>query len=80
MWTVRYFKSKQYNWSGISEQPSLLAMAKRGVLQFTPYSWDNFEWSIFSSPKRCLQARPGLGQEVVGMEGLGLCARSQPTH
>lgn len=23
--------------------------------QFTPYSWDNFEWGIFSSPKRCLQ-------------------------
>lgn len=55
MWTVRYFKSKQYNWSGMSEQPSLLAKAKRGVLQFTPYSWDNFEWGIFSSPKRCLQ-------------------------
>lgn len=33
MWTVRYFKSKQYNWSGISQQPSLLAKAKRGIMQ-----------------------------------------------
>lgn len=33
MWTVRYFKSKQYNWSGISQQPSLLAKAKRGLMQ-----------------------------------------------
>ncbi|EFN55835.1 hypothetical protein CHLNCDRAFT_30982 [Chlorella variabilis] len=56
MWTVRYFKSKQYNWSGISEQPSLLAKAKRGLLQFTPYSWDDFEWHVFSSPKRCFGA------------------------
>ncbi|KAL4856151.1 Glutamate decarboxylase 1 [Chlorella vulgaris] len=55
MWTVRYFKSKQYNWSGISEQPSLLAMAKRSLLQFTPHSWDHFDWQIFSSPKRCVQ-------------------------
>ena len=59
MWTVRYFKSKQYNWSGISQQPNLLAKAKRSLLQFTPYSWDNFDWRIFSSPKRCLQARGG---------------------
>jgi phosphatidylserine synthase 2 len=57
MWTVRYFKSKQYNWSGISEQPTLMAKAKRGLLQFTPHSWDNFDWHVFSSPKRLLQAR-----------------------
>jgi phosphatidylserine synthase 2 len=68
---VRYFKSKQYNWSGISQQPSLLAKAKRGLLQFTPYSWDSFEWGVFSSPKRCLQAsggcraRQGVGLRLV---------------
>lgn len=33
MWTVKYFRSKQYNWSGISKQHSLLAKAKRGLLQ-----------------------------------------------
>ena len=37
MWTVRYFKSKQYNWSGISMQPSLLAKAKRGLMQVAGY-------------------------------------------
>ena len=56
---VRYFKGKQYNWSGLSQQPSLLAKARRGLLQFTPYSWDNYEWHIFSSPKRCLQVGAG---------------------
>ena len=24
-------------------------------MQFTPYSLDNFQWGMFSSPKRCLQ-------------------------
>jgi phosphatidylserine synthase 2 len=65
MWTVRYFKSKQYNWSGISQQPSLLAKAKRGLMQFTPYSWDNFEWQVFSSPKRCLQCLFICGVELL---------------
>jgi len=55
MWTVRYFKSKQYNWRGISEQPNLVAKARRGLLQFTPYSYQDFRWRTFSSPKRCLQ-------------------------
>ncbi|KAL4540689.1 hypothetical protein Ndes2526B_g07525 [Nannochloris sp. 'desiccata'] len=55
MWTVRYFKSKQYNWRGISEQPNLVAKARRGLLQFTPYSYQDFRWETFSSPKRCLQ-------------------------
>ena len=55
MWTVRYFRSKEYNWRGISEHPSLVAKARRGLMQFTPYSWDDFRWHVFSSPKRCLQ-------------------------
>ena len=56
MWTVSYFKGQQYNWSGISQQPGLVAKAKRGILQFTPHSFDDFRWQAFSSPKRCLQA------------------------
>ncbi|GAB4819217.1 hypothetical protein N2152v2_006263 [Parachlorella kessleri] len=55
MWTVRYFRSKEYNWTGLSQQPSLLAKAKRSVLQFTPYSFDDFQWGVFSSPLRFLQ-------------------------
>lgn len=67
MWTVKYFKSKQYNWSGISKHRSLLAKAKRGLLQFTPYSFDNFEWGVFSSPKRCVQVRWGGGRSGWGL-------------
>lgn len=55
MWTVRYFDGKEYNWRGISQQPTLLAKARRGLMQFTPYSLDSFQWEMFSSPKRCLQ-------------------------
>jgi phosphatidylserine synthase 2 len=55
MWTVRYFHGKEYNWAGISQQPTLLAKARRGLMQFTPYSMDSFEWTWFRSPKRFLQ-------------------------
>jgi len=55
MWTVRHFKSKEYNWRGISQQPTLMAKAQRGLMQFTPYSFDDYRWQAFSSPKRCLQ-------------------------
>ena len=55
MWAVRYFRSKEYNWRGISEQPNLAAKARRGLMQFTPYSFDDFRWRAFSSPKRCVQ-------------------------
>ena len=55
MWTVKYFDSKEYNWSGLSQQPTLFAKARRGIMQFTPYSLDAFRWQVFSSPKRCLQ-------------------------
>lgn len=55
MWTVRYFKSKEYNWRGISQQPNLVAKARRGLMQFTPHTFDDFQWNVFSSPKRWLQ-------------------------
>eukprot|EP00803_Ostreobium_quekettii_P011054 evm.model.scf_76.6 EVM.evm.TU.scf_76.6 scf_76:40330-44683(-) len=56
MWTVRYFDSaySTYNWRGISEQPTLVAKAKRSFLQFLPHSWDNFDWGMYSGPARCI--------------------------
>ena len=55
MWTVRYFSGKEYNWAGISSQPTLFAKARRGRMQFTPHSMDIFQWTWFRSPKRFLQ-------------------------
>ena len=55
MWTVRYFKSKQYNWAALSAQRSLLAKARRGVLQFTPHSYQDFRWRGSASPRRAAQ-------------------------
>lgn len=55
LWTVQYFRSQQYDWRGINQRKGLVAKARRGLLQFTPYSWDDFQWHVFSTPKRCLQ-------------------------
>ena len=52
LWTVRYFGSQTYNWRGISEQPTYKDKAKRSLMQFLPYSWDQFDWRVFSSPAR----------------------------
>lgn len=53
---MEWAKAQDYNWSGLSQQPSLTAKAKRSLLQFTPYSWDDFQWRAFSTPKRCIQS------------------------
>ena len=53
---MEWAKAQDYNWSGLSQQPSLSAKAKRSLLQFTPYSWDDFQWRAFSTPKRCIQS------------------------
>ena len=55
MATVRWFGSRSYNWSGLSEQKTVMGKAKRSILQFTPHSWDDFDWRLTSSPLRCLQ-------------------------
>ncbi|KAL6785346.1 hypothetical protein ACKKBG_A03465 [Auxenochlorella protothecoides x Auxenochlorella symbiontica] len=55
MWSISYFDSKEYDWRGMSQQPSLLAKARRSLLQFTPKSFSNLKWQAFASPKRCLQ-------------------------
>ena len=55
MMTVRYFGSRNYDWSGLSEQKTVIGKAKRSVLQFSPHSWDDFDWRLTSSPLRCIQ-------------------------
>ena len=53
---VRYFNAKEYNWSGLSEQQDLGGKLKRAAMQFTPYSFDDFDWRAFSTPVRCLES------------------------
>ena len=55
MATVRWFGSRSYDWSGLSEQKTVMGKAKRSILQFSPHSWDDFDWRLTSSPLRCLQ-------------------------
>ena len=53
---MRYFKAKEYNWSGLSEQQGVGGKLKRAALQFTPYTFDDFDWRAFSTPVRCLES------------------------
>lgn len=53
---MKWARAQDYNWTGVSAETTLRGKAKRSLLQFTPYSWDSFEWQSFSTPKRCLQA------------------------
>lgn len=68
MWTVRYFNGKEYDWGrgvkGVGTSSSAestltwVGKARRGILQFTPATYDVFEWGLgtwFRSPKRFLQ-------------------------
>lgn len=52
---MRYFGSRNYDWSGLSEQKTVIGKAKRSILQFSPHSWDDFDWRLTSSPLRCMQ-------------------------
>jgi hypothetical protein len=55
MKTVQWFGSRTYDWSGLSQQKTVMDKAKRSILQFSPHSWDDFDWQLTSSPKRCFQ-------------------------
>ena len=48
-------RSREYNWTGLSQQRTLLDKAARTAAQFTPHSWDERDWRVFSSPARYLQ-------------------------
>ena len=55
MRTVRWFGSRTYNWSGLSAERTLWGKARRSLQQLGPYSWDDFDWRLTSSPRRFLQ-------------------------
>ncbi len=55
MKTVRHFGSRSYDWSGLSKQKTVIGKAKRSILQFSPHTWDDFDWRLTSSPLRCIQ-------------------------
>ena len=77
MATVRWFGSRSYDWSGLSEQKTVMGKAKRSILQFSPHSWDDFDWRLTSSPLRCLQCLFPivliLLMEVRGLPPIPLC-------
>ena len=54
MWLVKLFKSHPYDWIGnaMSNLTSKKGKARRVLRQFTPYSYDTFNWKMFDSPRR----------------------------
>ena len=45
----RYFGSLEYDWRGLSEQPTVLAKAKRSIAQLGPKEYERFQWRAFST-------------------------------
>lgn len=47
-WTLKWLNSKEYNWTGIRQIPSIGGKLQRGLLQFTPASWVRYRWAVRS--------------------------------
>ncbi|XP_060078591.1 phosphatidylserine synthase 2-like [Ylistrum balloti] len=54
MKTVKYLKMKPYHWRGMWNIPTYRGKIKRFAMQFTPYSWTEFDWNPLSSLRRWL--------------------------
>eukprot|EP00004_Rigifila_ramosa_P014645 TRINITY_DN3348_c0_g1_i1.p1 TRINITY_DN3348_c0_g1~~TRINITY_DN3348_c0_g1_i1.p1 ORF type:complete len:423 (-),score=100.03 TRINITY_DN3348_c0_g1_i1:37-1305(-) len=54
MKTCQYFEMKRFSWVPVTQLPTSKEKLARVVLQFTPESWDKFEWNVFMSAKRFL--------------------------
>jgi hypothetical protein len=51
--TLRWFESKEYDWSG--KRGHKIGYLRRVVSQFTPISWSQYHWEVFSSFTRFAQ-------------------------
>jgi phosphatidylserine synthase 2 len=49
---MTYLDSREYNWMGFKEVPTVRGKVSRALAQFTPYSWTPFNWHAFSDFKR----------------------------
>lgn len=54
--TLSYFETKEYDWSGKREKK--MGYVLLVLSQFTPISWSQYHWEVFSSFKRFAQVRP----------------------
>lgn len=54
MKTLNYLSMKPYHWRGMWNIPSYRGKMKRIALQFTPYSWTDFDWRPLTSLRRWL--------------------------
>jgi phosphatidylserine synthase 2 len=49
---MRYLDSREYNWAGIADTPTVGGKVSRALAQFTPYSWTPFDWQVSANFKR----------------------------
>lgn len=66
MKTLNFLSMKPYHWRGMWNIPTYRGKMKRLALQFTPYSWTDFDWKPLSSLKRWLA--------MIGVIGMFLLA------
>ena len=50
-----------YDWRGISKQPTYIKKAKRSIMQFLPYSLDNFQWKVSAGRAIAVAVSPACG-------------------
>ena len=55
MMTAKYFGSRFMDWRGLSQHQTLKGKVLRSLQQFTPHTWDKFDWQVTSGPKRFVQ-------------------------
>lgn len=53
--TLQYFQAKEYNWVGLSKQPTLLAKVRRAATQLLPHSVEQFDWRATAGPSSFLE-------------------------
>jgi phosphatidylserine synthase 2 len=53
--TLKLFGAKPYHWARLEDIPTLKGKAQRVLKQFTPRSFDTYNWHMFESAKRFTQ-------------------------
>jgi phosphatidylserine synthase 2 len=49
---MSWLDSREYNWAGLADVPSVPGKLARLAQQFTPYSWTRYEWHMFEDVRR----------------------------
>jgi phosphatidylserine synthase 2 len=54
MMTLDHLSMKKYNWAGVKRIHTVKGKVSRLIAQFSPYSWQQYEWDMFANVKNFL--------------------------